>query len=200
VATLNHDASRLLGRLPATLEVEDRGDGLHWSCELPSGPTGEDVRVAVERGDLRSTSWRMVVARDRCEGDVRHVEEVRELRARSYSRFEQADALADACAVQAVFRLSQGPDLMLGADDGLASVGGVTFSLRDARRLSPEIDWPAAKIEREGWREALTRTRKAWQAAYDGAPMPPIARLARQLADSNVVERQQVRSGASLVA
>lgn len=80
VATLNHDVSRLLGRHPATLELEDRADGLHWSCELPGGPTGEDVRVAVERGDLRSTSWRMVVARDRWEGDVRHVEQVAELR------------------------------------------------------------------------------------------------------------------------
>ena len=80
VATLNHDVSRLLGRHPATLDVEDRGDGLHWSCELPTGPTGEDVRVAVERGDLRSTSWRMVVGRDRWEGALRHVERVAELR------------------------------------------------------------------------------------------------------------------------
>ena len=46
---------------PTTLSVEDRDDGLHWSLELPESRA--DVREAVERGDLRSTSWRMVVAR-----------------------------------------------------------------------------------------------------------------------------------------
>lgn len=80
VATLNHDVSHLLGRHPTTLEVEDRNDGLHWSVELPDSPTGQNVRVAVERGDLNQGSWRMVVARDRWDGNVRHVEEVRELR------------------------------------------------------------------------------------------------------------------------
>lgn len=80
VATLNHDANKLLGRLPGTLKVEERDDGLAWSCELPDGPTGQDVREAVRRGDLNATSWRMVVGKDRWQGRVRHVEEVRELR------------------------------------------------------------------------------------------------------------------------
>jgi HK97 family phage major capsid protein len=80
VATLNHDVSRLLGRHPGTLTVEDRDDGLHWSVALGSGPTAADVRDGVKRGDLKAGSWRMVVARDRWDGNVRHVEEVRELR------------------------------------------------------------------------------------------------------------------------
>lgn len=80
VATLNHDVSRLLGRHPTTLTVEDRDDGLAWACELPDSPTGQDVRESVRRGDLRSTSWRMVVGKDRWAGEVRHVEEVRSLR------------------------------------------------------------------------------------------------------------------------
>ncbi|HEY4098380.1 MAG TPA: phage major capsid protein [Baekduia sp.] len=80
VATLNHDVSRLLGRHPNTLEVEERSDGMHWSVELPDSPTGNDVRVAVERGDLNQGSWRMAVAKDRWDGNVRHVLEVRELR------------------------------------------------------------------------------------------------------------------------
>ena len=50
---------------------------------------------------------------------------------------DQLAALADACAIQATFRLSQGP-LMLGEDDGLASAGPVTFTLRPLTRLSPE--------------------------------------------------------------
>jgi HK97 family phage prohead protease len=80
VATLNHDVSRLLGRYPTTLTTEDRDDGLAWECELPNGPTGQDVREAVARGDLNGTSWRMIVGRDRWDGDVRVVEEIRELR------------------------------------------------------------------------------------------------------------------------
>jgi HK97 family phage major capsid protein/HK97 family phage prohead protease len=80
VATLNHDVSKLLGRYPTTLTTEDRDDGLAWECELPNGPTGQDVREAVARGDLNGTSWRMIVGRDRWEGDLRVVEEIRELR------------------------------------------------------------------------------------------------------------------------
>jgi len=80
IATREHDRSHLLGRHPTTLTTEDRADGFAWSVELPQSPVGEDVRVAIERGDLRSTSWRMVVGRDRWEGDMRHVEAIAELR------------------------------------------------------------------------------------------------------------------------
>jgi HK97 family phage major capsid protein/HK97 family phage prohead protease len=80
VCTLNHDASRLLGRFDSTLTVESRSDGLAWSCELPTGPTGQDVRESVQRGDLRESSWRMVVGRDRWDGTRRHIEEIRSLR------------------------------------------------------------------------------------------------------------------------
>lgn len=77
VATVDH-AGVPLARFPTTLEVEDRDDGLHWSLDLPESRA--DVREAVERGDLRATSWRMVVGRDEWRGDVRHVAEVAELR------------------------------------------------------------------------------------------------------------------------
>ena len=80
IATREHDRAHLLGRHPTTLTTEDRTDGFAWSVELPQSPVGEDVRVAIERGDLRATSWRMVVGRDRWEGDVRHVEQIAELR------------------------------------------------------------------------------------------------------------------------
>ena len=79
IATREHDRSKLLGRHPGTLTTEDRADGFAWSVELPQSPVGEDVRIAVERGDLRATSWRMVVGRDRWEGDIRHVEQIAEL-------------------------------------------------------------------------------------------------------------------------
>jgi HK97 family phage major capsid protein len=82
IATREHDRAHLLGRYPTTLTTEDRADGLHWSCDLPQSPVGEDVRVAVERGDLRASSWRMVVAPggERWDGQVRHVTRIAELR------------------------------------------------------------------------------------------------------------------------
>ena len=82
VCTREHNLAALLGRHPTTLTTEDRSDGFSWSCELPRSPVGEDVRVAVERGDLRSTSFRFVVAPggERWDGDVRHVTAISELR------------------------------------------------------------------------------------------------------------------------
>jgi HK97 family phage major capsid protein len=77
VATVDH-AGVPIGRHPRTLELEDRSDGLHWSVDLPESRS--DVREAVERGDLRSGSWRMIVGRDEWRGDVRHVHEIAELR------------------------------------------------------------------------------------------------------------------------
>jgi phage head maturation protease len=77
VATVDH-AGVPLGRFPRTLEVEDRSDGLHWSVAPPESRS--DVREAIERGDLRAGSWRMVVKRDSWVGDVRHVHEIAELR------------------------------------------------------------------------------------------------------------------------
>lgn len=77
VATVDHGGIPL-ARHPRTLEVEDRDDGLHWSCELPESRA--DVREAIERGDLEACSWRMVVGRDEWRGNVRHVHEISELR------------------------------------------------------------------------------------------------------------------------
>jgi len=76
IATVDHGGVPL-ARFPTTLTTEDRDDGMHWSLELPESRA--DIREAVERGDLRATSWRMIVGRDRWAGQTRHVEEVRAL-------------------------------------------------------------------------------------------------------------------------
>jgi HK97 family phage prohead protease len=77
VVTVDH-IGLPLGRFPGTLELEDRDDGLHWAVDPPK--SREDIREAVERGDLRSGSWRMVVRRDEWRGDTRHVLEIETLR------------------------------------------------------------------------------------------------------------------------
>ena len=76
VARVDHGGLPI-GRYPNTIELEDRDDGLHWAVTLPESRS--DIREAVQRGDLKSSSWRMVVGRDRWDGDTRHVEEVRSL-------------------------------------------------------------------------------------------------------------------------
>src|SRR3954451_11158144 len=77
VATVDH-AGIPIGRYPTTLDLEDRDDGAHWAVQLPESRS--DAREAVERGDLKAGSWRMVVARDSWDGDVRHVHAIAELR------------------------------------------------------------------------------------------------------------------------
>jgi len=77
VVTVDH-VGLPLGRFPGTLELEDRDDGLHWSVDPPR--SREDIREAVERGDLKAASWRMVVAKDEWRGDTRHVLEISQLR------------------------------------------------------------------------------------------------------------------------
>ena len=86
-----------LGRYPTTLDVEDRDDGLHWTLDPPR--SRQDVVEAVERGDMRAGSWRMVVARDRWVGDVRHVEAIAELKDVTIVGAEEP-AYGDAAAVE----------------------------------------------------------------------------------------------------
>jgi hypothetical protein len=50
---------------------------------------------------------------------------------------DQVDALSDATAIQALFRVEQGA-LLLGTDDGISSVQGMSFSLRALPRFSAE--------------------------------------------------------------
>jgi HK97 family phage prohead protease len=54
----NHDPSLILGRTTsgtATVGVDDTG--LWYSVDLPKSPNGENVRVALERGDITQSSW-----------------------------------------------------------------------------------------------------------------------------------------------
>lgn len=77
IARVDH-AGVPIGRFPATLDVEERSDGLHWSVTPPE--SRRDLLEAIERGDLRAGSWQMVVGRDEWRGDTRHVHEISELR------------------------------------------------------------------------------------------------------------------------
>lgn len=57
-ALLNHDPNQILGRTSAsTVRVGTDNIGLWYEVELPNSPNGENVRVAVERGDISQSSW-----------------------------------------------------------------------------------------------------------------------------------------------
>ncbi|MBO0767389.1 MAG: HK97 family phage prohead protease [Solirubrobacterales bacterium] len=77
VATVEHSGVPI-GRYPTTLQLEDRTDGLHWAVSPPA--SRPEVIEAVQRGDLQAGSWRMRVARERWQGNVRHVTAISELR------------------------------------------------------------------------------------------------------------------------
>lgn len=67
-----------IGRHPTTLDLEDGDDGLRWAVDPPK--SREDIREAVERGDLCGGSWRMVVGKDEWRDNVRHVIEIKQLK------------------------------------------------------------------------------------------------------------------------
>jgi HK97 family phage prohead protease len=73
----HQDRGLPLARFPATLQLSEQPDGLHWSFQPPESRT--DVIEALERGDIAGSSWRMRVARDRWEGDLRSITEIAEL-------------------------------------------------------------------------------------------------------------------------
>jgi HK97 family phage major capsid protein len=78
---LNHDANKVLGRTRSgTLRLRDEDRGLHFECDLPESPIGEDVREAVRRGDVDGASFRFVVDTESWEdGDIRTINKVKDL-------------------------------------------------------------------------------------------------------------------------
>lgn len=74
VALVNHDASQMLGRTASgTLRLHTDDHGLGFELDLPDTQLGRDVRVLVERGDLRGMSFSAAVGDvERTTGGVTH--------------------------------------------------------------------------------------------------------------------------------
>ena len=62
MALFNHDPSRILGRTPGTLELEEDEIGLRYELDPPDTPTGREVLTLIDRGDLRGSSFAFAVA------------------------------------------------------------------------------------------------------------------------------------------
>jgi len=58
----NHDNNQILGRTKAgTARTGIDANGLWYEVDLPNSPAGENVRVAVERGDIDQSSWGFIL-------------------------------------------------------------------------------------------------------------------------------------------
>lgn len=82
ILTLNHDPSRILARVSSgTLRIRDEQRGLAFEADLGDGPTADDVRSMVRRGDLSGMSFRFRAAADgeRWEGERRTLTRIEHL-------------------------------------------------------------------------------------------------------------------------
>jgi uncharacterized protein len=80
--TFNHSPDRILARTASgTLRLSDEERGLAFEAELGDGPTAQDVRDMVKRGDLSGASFRFTIAAggERWEGDKRTLTRISEL-------------------------------------------------------------------------------------------------------------------------
>lgn len=61
----NHDANIILGRTMAgTATVGTDDVGMWYRATLPDSPNGENVRIALERGDITQSSWGFYIRQD----------------------------------------------------------------------------------------------------------------------------------------
>ena len=77
IANLQHARERVLGRHPGNLTLTDTAAGLRFALELPDTTDGRDAGVLVRQGILGGASVEFVAVRERFEGDVRILDEVR---------------------------------------------------------------------------------------------------------------------------
>lgn len=62
---LNHDSNQILGRTAAkTARVGVDENGFWYEADLPDSPNGQNVRVAIERGDIDQSSWGFSLKKD----------------------------------------------------------------------------------------------------------------------------------------
>lgn len=64
----NHDANQILGRTKAgtaTVGIDD--NGMWYRATLPDSPNGQNVKVALERGDVDQSSWGFYILSDKWE-------------------------------------------------------------------------------------------------------------------------------------
>jgi HK97 family phage major capsid protein len=149
-----------LATYPRTLEIEDRADGLAWSIDPPR--SRQDVVEAVQRGDMNSGSWRMKVAKDRWQGEVRHVEAISHL----YDVTLVGADLPAYPAAQVEYRSQPNPatgqeDTMANEAENRSNEGGINVESRlevmpSKRGLFEEITVAASEVSKGEMRSLST--------------------------------------------
>jgi HK97 family phage major capsid protein len=153
-----------LARYPNTLDVEDSGEGLRWSVDPPK--SRQDVIEAVERGDMRAGSWRMVVGRDRWDGDVRHVDRIDRLIDVTLCGAEDP-AYGDAAVVE--YRSGKGAHSLGDSDSHLAPAAGDTVNNAAEERQKGAVmsDHDEQRSSEERTEETVEERVKAPQEAAE---------------------------------
>lgn len=94
----NHDSNLILGRTVAgTARVGIDKEGMWYEVDLPSSPNGENMREAVERGDVTQSSWGFSLKRDDAGKTIGDKWEVRN--GRKYRVITAVDTVYDASPV-----------------------------------------------------------------------------------------------------
>jgi uncharacterized protein len=64
VSLFNHRDDNILGRVPDTMTVSVEEAGVRYIVDLPDSPIGQNVRVAVQRKDVKGSSFGFTVDQD----------------------------------------------------------------------------------------------------------------------------------------
>ena len=78
VALFNHDSNLVLGRKSSgTLHLEEDKRGLKFSVDLPDTSAAKDLRISVDRGDVKGASFGFLALQDRWDPDEKGEDLVR---------------------------------------------------------------------------------------------------------------------------
>lgn len=167
-ALLNHDANEVLGRTKSgTLRLFDEQRGLRFELDLPDSPLGENMRSAVQRGDVDGASFRFVVDEGGEEwspdGETRTITRVKELLDASLATYPSYPA--------ASVELRSRPQKELTVEDGTnepeerTTTG--TLRVADKDQGGAEQRSLLGQFKRAGWTPGK-RTEITW-LEYEGA-------------------------------
>jgi HK97 family phage prohead protease len=174
--TFNHSPDKILARTTSgTLRLRDEERGLAFEAHLGDGPTAQDVRDMVRRGDVTGASFRFLVSRDgeRWQDDRRTLTRIAELidlslattpaydgpRVELRTRPQEEGTIMEASTVEQTLEEDEGAEER-------ASTGGLRVA--DLNQGRAEIRTLLDEFRHAGWRPGA-RTEIAWNQFENSA-------------------------------
>lgn len=163
--TFNHSVDKILARTTSgTLRLRDEERGLAFEADLGDGPTAQDVRDMVKRGDVSGASFRFVVSPDgeRWEGERRTLTKIGELIDLSLATTPAYDGPR--------VELRTRPTKEEPMDEQTSSEGGVDAAIEDEHE--ERTTTPAGTLRVRDRDEGGAESRTLW-AAFQSAGFQP---------------------------